>query len=260
MHSLLFSTLALLSAPPVPVPTIVVPMFHSEIVRDAELIVIGTVTGAASRYEDGRQTIRTYVDLKQLTFAKGGMPSDTLTLRFDGGQVGNDRIEVGSMPRLELGKRYLLYVAGNGRHVSPIVGFNQGVFELAVEQGREVVRDWRGQELIGIHNDRYVFAGKPQPQRAAGPQIASIDQTVVPANPRVAELERAMLEQQKAQRPAPLPELTPVAAQPADPTKVTAPPQARDVGPAREAAPIVVPAEQDRGVRIDVQTLLRTGR
>src|SRR5688572_13686709 len=129
MHALLFPTSLLLALTAAP-PTVVVPMFHSEIVRDSELIAVGTVTGATSRYEDGGQTIRTHVDVKNLTFHKGAVQGDTLTLRFDGGQVGKERIEVVAMPKLRVGARYLLYVSGNGRHVSPITGFNQGVFEI----------------------------------------------------------------------------------------------------------------------------------
>jgi hypothetical protein len=260
MHALLFPTLALLASAAMP-PTVVIPMFHSEIVRDSELIAVGTVTGATSRYEDGGQTIRTYVDVKNLTFHKGAVAGDTLTLRFDGGQVGKERIEVVAMPKLRVGGRYLLYVSGNGRHVSPITGFNQGVFEISVESGREVLRDWRGLELIGIQHDRYVFAGKPVAQRAAGPQIASIDQTVVPARKDVEAFERELVQARRNQQPAPLAELPPVATHGADPRSAVPPQPAAPAGAtARDAAPIVVPAANDRGLRIDTQTLLRAGR
>ena len=178
---------ALPSAPAPASLTIVPPMFYSDIVRESELIVIGTVTASTSRWEG--TTIRTFVDLDQLHVAKGTLPSGPalggrapLTLRFDGGTVGADTIAIADLPRLAKGKRYLLYVSGNGRHVSPIVGFHQGLFEVATVNGREVLLDHRGQELLGIRDDRFVFRATERVVPAgAMPAVVAIDQTVVPA-------------------------------------------------------------------------------
>lgn len=138
----------------------VLPIRFSEMVGRSELIVIGTVERATSRYENGKRTIRTYTTLHDLTVVKG-KDLEKLTLRFEGGRVGNDRLTVGLMPVLVTGRRYLLYIRGNGRRFSPITGYHQGVFEITRRNGVQVLRNTLGAELVGIRDDRLVFARGP---------------------------------------------------------------------------------------------------
>lgn len=212
-------------------PSVVIPLFFSEVAQQAELIVVGTVTGSTCRHAGGGATIHTYVTLGDLVVHKGTAPA-TLILQFDGGQVGDDRLWVPGMPSLLRGQRYLLYIAKNGTSASPIVGFDQGAFSVEATGGREILRNLKGLELIGIRDDRFEFAAKPEPTvpaRTPGPAVVAGTAIVTPA----------------AGNQTPVP-----------PAK--AKPQSDRATPAhqRDASPIVTPPSQDRGERTSVETLV----
>ena len=190
------------------IATVVKPMFFSEIVSQSELIFVGTVSASESRHEDGKQTIRTYVTLTDLAVQKGIPGGPTVTLRFEGGQVGDDRLVISDMPRLAVGGRYLLYVSGNGVHLSPVTGFNQGAFQVVVEHGREVLRALNGMDLVGVQDDRFVLAARPQPVRQLdGPQVGAGDFRVKPAAaaPDLAAFEAELVRRQQARAAGSLP-------------------------------------------------------
>ena len=284
MHLSLVASLALLAsggAPPlVPtaatLPTVVKPMFFSEIVGQSELIAVGTAVAATSRHEEGGNTIRTYVTFRDLAVQKGRVDGATLVLRLEGGAVGDDRLVIADMPQFKVGSRYLLYVVGNGTNLSPITGFNQGAFEVVQVNGREVLRNLRGEELIGVREDRFVFAQKPAAGAPAVPAAAApaavavpIDVAVQPPDPDLDRREREMVARQQAAaaQVAPLqraPEparTTPPAVAPSAPPAQASVPTAAPVPSAavqtqRDARPILVPAAQDRGERMSLQTLL----
>ncbi|MCB9870599.1 MAG: hypothetical protein H6837_12135 [Planctomycetes bacterium] len=256
--------LLLLWCAPLPAQ-LVPPMTVSTISRTAEWIGTGTVAGVESRWDAAHTTIRSFVTLTALATHKGNVPTDgRIVLRFDGGQVGRDRIAVSGMPSLQKGRRYLLFVAHNGTAVSPIVGYHQGLFEITTELGKEVLRNPFGQVLAGIRDDRFVLVAPPiaKKDRAPAPTIASIDHTVVPAAPDVDAREREQVAAAKTRIAAPLAELaaTRAARIPAGVPAASPPPSsggASRVAPAiRDAAPIVLAPGQDRGQRLGVRDLL----
>ena len=106
----------------------------AEQARLAELILVGTVASVRSRWADrpgGR--IVTEVVLKDLQVVKGRVPGPRYTLLVAGGAVdGRAQVYTG-LPRLEPGRRYLLFVRGNGRVLFPVVGVTQGLYR--VERG-----------------------------------------------------------------------------------------------------------------------------
>ena len=162
MLNLVSALLTLTAGPATPPPnTIVPPMFYSEIVNTAQQIVAGTVTGSKCRYERGKETIATLVTFSGLTVYKGKV-GKTITIRLEGGKMGDDNLRVPLMPKFKIGAKYLVYVDGlGGKKVSPIVGFHQGAFQVVIKNGKEVLLNTGGEELIGIQKDRFVFAAKP---------------------------------------------------------------------------------------------------
>ncbi len=259
--------------------TIVPPMFYSDIVKQSEYIVVGTVTTVSSRWDDG-VTIRTYVDFATSEIQKGAVPGGTLRLRFDGGRVGSETIRVVDMPRLRVGGRYLLHVSGNGRHVSPIVGFYQGCFEIVRVNGRDVLRNHLGQDLIGIESDRFVFravdeaVGRDDAVRDKGPSIVTVQGTHVPARQDVEAYERALVAGRREVKAASVAELPassakPVSSRGASATAVIASPPPAAPSPAspqsgglplsrqRDATPLTVPKQGDRGLRLSPTELLQ---
>jgi len=257
--------------PPPPALTTVKPMFYSEIVAKSDQIVIGKVTRSTSRYEHGKQTIRTYVTLANLTIKKG--PSvQTLTLRFEGGQIGGDHLAVAAMPKLKVGSRYLLFVRGNGKHISPITGFYQGCFEIVKRGSREVMLNTDGLELTSVKKDRFVFAPKPGPkvEAATAPPVGPGNFTVKPADPDVDAKERDMVRRarERAQSRRALNPLHEVAGSRRDHEHADRPPaEGKDDQPTRglwrgrdplEAVPTVL--QRDTGIRLTSSDMLKMAK
>ena len=67
--------------------------------------------------------------------------------------MGDEFIQVHGIPEFERGREYLLFVAGNGEQISPVVGWGQGSLELVAHPslvGQQVLVDYRGNAVEGI--------------------------------------------------------------------------------------------------------------
>ena len=252
-----------------PIPTTVIPLRPSEIAKAAEQVVVGTVTGKTCRLAADGFGIQTLVTLENLLVHKGSVLAPSLTLEFAGGQLGERRQVVPDMPELQVGKRYLLYVEGNGKFVSPIVGFWQGAFEIRNEAGREVLVNLKGEQLVAIVNDAYVFLRNGEQPGSLAPEAVATARRA-PAAKDNHTLE-ALLKQQRAvevRHTEPVPELparttttpttTPV---PVD-VPIPAAPKTLPMGEKKheEYRPIYLSSKEDRGERAALITVLQATR
>ena len=128
----------------------VVPRDFSELVRDAELIIVGTVTGAHSAWSADGQAITTTVSLDELEVIKGEVPSVPYDLVLPGGVVGDTAQSYPGMPELTSGGRYVLFVRGNRRELIPLVGAYQGLYRVLTDPDgqQRVLRADRGDGLV----------------------------------------------------------------------------------------------------------------
>jgi hypothetical protein len=113
-----------------------------ELVREADAIVVGTVTDIQAQ-SDADGNIHSFVALADLQVIHGDYQDDSLTLRIEGGRVGQDvRFIIGS-PQFRPNERVLLFIQGNGQYLVPMVGWTQGIFRLAFDSstGRERIFD-----------------------------------------------------------------------------------------------------------------------
>lgn len=122
--------LALLVPPALPAgATVVVARSFRDVCADAEIVFVGTVESVESGWADAqRQAIETVVTYAVETVLRGDAV-DRVALRFAGGQVDGRRSEVVGLPAFAAGDRVIVFARG-GRAVSPIVGFNQGLFRV----------------------------------------------------------------------------------------------------------------------------------
>lgn len=136
------------------------------LVSEAEGIVVGTVRAVESRYDDDLD-IHTFVTLDDLDFVYGTTDKDSLVIRLEGGQVGDDVLEVHGSPQLRLNDRVILFLKGNGETAVPIVGWTQGVFRVAKNSrtGKQVVHDHEGNRVFGVH-DRTIKKERKRPAEA----------------------------------------------------------------------------------------------
>jgi hypothetical protein len=102
----------------------------SQLVELADPILIGTVTESSTTWGQGQQSsvIFTVVTLEDLEVVKGHVPGLTYEFRHAGGRLGDLMQFYEGMPRLDVGTRYLLFVARDTNVVFPTVGVGQGVF------------------------------------------------------------------------------------------------------------------------------------
>jgi hypothetical protein len=109
--------------------TVVVSKDLSQLSAEADLIFVGTVADVRSQWVDPEQqhieTLVTFASIEPLW----GVDTDTVTLRFSGGQIGATVQQVVGIPRFTPGERVVVF-AREGHFVSPIVGFHQGCFHV----------------------------------------------------------------------------------------------------------------------------------
>jgi hypothetical protein len=120
----------------------------------ANRIFVGEVIAVESRRKpDAPRYFETIVTFRVDEPVAGTMPP-TLPLRFSGGQVGDLRQSIDGMPEFAVGERYVVFLEPDQDPplVSPIVGFNQGLYRVVAESAgggveRTVVRDYSGRSL-----------------------------------------------------------------------------------------------------------------
>jgi hypothetical protein len=128
--------------------TVIQPTFAS-LVSSAKTIFVGEVIDVRSEWIATRRgrAIMTRVVLKVEDVWKGAAGAVT-QLEFLGGTVGEVTMDVAGMPQFREGQRSVLFVSGEVKRVSPLVGFYHG--RMRVERdinGVDRVRTYDGRSL-----------------------------------------------------------------------------------------------------------------
>lgn len=156
-----------------PVQATVLPRFEAgDLADSAALVFVGTVVD--------QQVVVTGDGLYPYTFVTfdveetlKGQADEQLTLRFDGGPIGNEIIEVIGMPKFAIGGRHLLFVSGIEGDLCPLVGWDQGKFDFVRHpQGDgEVLVDSHQRPVTGVKGDRLVRHSQKLTGAPAGRQV-----------------------------------------------------------------------------------------
>lgn len=131
--------------------TILAPGFD-KLVNTSDYIVRATVKSVTSEWRDnpekaGSRYIATKVVLDVQEVIKGAPPSP-LVLDLVGGKVGNRELIVEGAPKFAVGAESILFVAGNGRQVIPLVGMHHGHYPVRRDKtGQDQVLRSNGQAL-----------------------------------------------------------------------------------------------------------------
>ena len=132
--------------------TTVVPPDFASMVKRAEVIFRGQVTGVKSEWtgEGSDRHIETYVTFEVARAIKGS-PSSPYTLQFLGGTVGNQTLEVDDVPKFAVGDITLLFVEHNGTQFAPLVGIMYGYYKIEsdAKSGQPSVIKFDGHPLHG---------------------------------------------------------------------------------------------------------------
>lgn len=145
-----FALLALVTT--VRATTVIAPDFN-RLVDSSDYIVRAVVLSVVSEWhtppnQPGDRYIRTNVTLDVLEVIKGTPPSP-LVLTHLGGRVGEDEFTVDGAPKFTVGQESILFVKGNGRQISPLVGMMHGFYPIRRDKatGHSQVMRSNGQPL-----------------------------------------------------------------------------------------------------------------
>lgn len=132
--------------------TTILPVDAGRAVDRSELIFVGQAVAHEVHLTVGDQTPFTFVTFAVDEVLKGRVQGDEITLRFLGGPVDDEVLEVAGTPKFDELGRYLLFVAGNGRTFMPLVGWGQGKLDLLPHPvtGEDMVVDHRGVPVLGL--------------------------------------------------------------------------------------------------------------
>jgi hypothetical protein len=171
--TVVLSVIALLSLPREGAATTVVAKSFESICHDADMVFVGSVTAIESRWAAPEKgTIETLVTFSNLTPLLG-VDGEEVVLRFAGGAVDEMREEIAGMPHFEVGDRVVVF-ALQGRFVSPIVGFHQGLFRV-VEEGDVPVVLNAGRFPVTVEGKALRFGSAVEGKKSAMPLDAFLD-------------------------------------------------------------------------------------
>jgi hypothetical protein len=133
---------------------VVVERDFPDLVQRAESIVVGTVAEVRNAQKRAGAPV-TLVTVSDLSILKGAA-DDSITLEFYGGVAGEYAIRVPDMPTFVAGERVVLFIAGNGKNVCPLVGVWQGSFRIRFDEslGTDIVTTNGGTPVAGIADNQ----------------------------------------------------------------------------------------------------------
>jgi len=151
--------------------TSVIEVTFTDLVAQAEVIAVGTVTDISEKWDGEKKAPLTLVTFANLTVVKGS-PSSSFTLEFLGGKMPNGLVmTIPGVPQFTVGEKAVVFCAGNGRDFCPLVGIWQGVLRVATDpqRGIETVSDNFRVPIVKIEDGKFV---KRSPQTATQPPLS----------------------------------------------------------------------------------------
>ena len=131
-------------------------MGFSDLVHQAEIIAVGTVSEVREQWDETRKAPLTLVTFSTLTVLKGN-PGTNMTLEFLGGRTPKGLIlTIPGVPQFKVGEKTVAFSAGNHRDFCPLVGVWQGLLRVTTDPQRriETVSDNFHIPIVKIHEDK----------------------------------------------------------------------------------------------------------
>jgi hypothetical protein len=126
-----------LLAPLLAEATVVLPLDFRQLTGKATVIVRGRVVTVAPQWTTDRPGIETMVTVQVTTYLKGDYGAQ-MTFSVPGGKIGRFRSVTVGAPVFREGEEVVLFLNANGPAIPHVVGFNQGVYRVSVDQASGV--------------------------------------------------------------------------------------------------------------------------
>ena len=143
----------------------------TDLVAQADVIAVGTVTEIREQWDEEKKAPLTLVTFSNLTVVKGS-PGSSFTLEFLGGKMPNGLVmTIPGVPQFTVGEKAVVFCAGNRRDFCPLVGIWQGVLRIMTDpqRGVETVSDNFRVPIMKIEGGKFV---KRSPETATQPPLS----------------------------------------------------------------------------------------
>lgn len=122
-----------------------------KVAADAELIFEGRVIDHQVRRDDRSGLIHTYVTFQVIDVIKGSPVGDTLELRFSGGMLDGELVEVSGLVIPARGEAGIYFVESLSRNLlNPLLGWSQGHYVIAEVGRQRQVMSLSGSPVIDV--------------------------------------------------------------------------------------------------------------
>ena len=133
---LAFCAALLVIVPGTVLATTVNPPTFTQLVNESDYIVRAVVKSVTSEWREnqGPRHIFTFVEL-DVREVIAGNPPQPLILQMLGGKVGDEELTVSGAPKFQVGDEDVLFIQGNGRNISPLIGIMHVRYPVMKEKG-----------------------------------------------------------------------------------------------------------------------------
>jgi hypothetical protein len=154
-----------------------------ELTQRAEFVFEGEVVSVQAQRSGARGMISTFVTFNVIDTIKGSASVESIELKFLGGNLEGERLEVNGSRIPELGERGVYFVESLTQDlINPLLGWSQGQYLIQTEDGVEQVTSVNARPIVSVAAPRSAAAA------ASGPATArSAARLRVAADPTVAE-------------------------------------------------------------------------
>lgn len=154
-----------------------------ELTQRAEFVFEGEVVSVQAQRSGARGMISTFVTFNVIDTIKGSASVESIELKFLGGNLEGERLEVNGSRIPELGERGVYFVESLTQDlINPLLGWSQGQYLIQTEDGVEQVTSVNARPIVSVAAPRSAAAA------ASGPATArSAARLRVAAEPTVAE-------------------------------------------------------------------------
>ena len=152
--------------------TTIIEQTFPDLVHQAEVIAVGTVTGIQEQWDATRQAPITNVTFSHLTVLKGDPGGESITLEFLGGHTPDGMVlAIAGVPRFSMGEKHVVFCAGNHRDFCPLVGLWQGLLRVTFDpqRGVETISDNFRMPIIRVQDGRFLKQTQEAPSQEALP-------------------------------------------------------------------------------------------
>tara|TARA_B110000093_G_scaffold98558_1_gene106039 strand:+ start:362 stop:907 length:546 start_codon:yes stop_codon:yes gene_type:complete len=111
-----------------------------DVAAKAEMVFEGEVIQSQAQLDSSSGIINTYITFRIIDLVKGDFNGDSIELKFTGGELNGEIVEVSGSTLPKLGESGIYFVESTSADMlNPLMGWSQGHFLIKTEGGRRTV-------------------------------------------------------------------------------------------------------------------------